>query len=196
MLRAAAIALPRALLAGACYGGSLLARIAGKACSAYALRREWRAVVRALDDRMLRDIGLGRSGDRIRNLRQRSRERIALARISRHECQALFDRGEPRSAVGQSRRIDTAPAVAACPLRPSKRTSRACLDMSVKCQSLPCAIQQACSYSITSSAATSNVCGIIRPSAFAVLRLIARLNFVACWTGSSAGRAPFRIRPT
>ena len=37
MLRAAAIALPRALLAGACYGGSLLARIAGKACSAYAL---------------------------------------------------------------------------------------------------------------------------------------------------------------
>ena len=51
-------------------------------------------------------------------------------------------------------------------------------------------------HSITSSAATSNVCGIIRPSAFAVLRLIARLNFVACWTGSSAGRAPFRIRPT
>ena len=87
MLRAAAIALPRALLAGACYGGSLLARIAGKASSAYALQREWRAVVRALDDRMLRDIGLGRSGDRIRNLRQRSRERIALARISRHECQ-------------------------------------------------------------------------------------------------------------
>jgi Domain of unknown function (DUF1127) len=77
VLRAAAIALPRALLAGACYGGSLLARIAGKAYSAYALRREWRAVVRALDDRMLRDIGLGRSGDRIRNLRQRSRERIS-----------------------------------------------------------------------------------------------------------------------
>ena len=49
-----------------------------------------------LDDRMLRDIGLGRSGDRIRN-RQRSRECIALARISRHECQTLFDRGEPRS---------------------------------------------------------------------------------------------------
>lgn len=142
MLRAAAIALPRALLAGACYGGSLLARIASKACSAYALRREWRAVVRALDDRMLRDIGLGRSGDRIRNLRQRSRERIALARISRHECQALFDRGEPRSAVGQSRRIDTAPAVAACPLRPSKRTSRACLDMSVKCHNRTRALQQ------------------------------------------------------
>jgi uncharacterized protein YjiS (DUF1127 family) len=72
------------------------ARIASKACSAYALRREWRAVVRAVDDRMLRDIGLGRSGDRIRN-RQRSRECIALARISRHECQTLFDRGEPRS---------------------------------------------------------------------------------------------------
>ncbi len=65
MLRAAAIALPRALLAGGCYGGSLLARIASKACSAYALRREWRAVVGAVDDRMQRDIGLGRSGDRM-----------------------------------------------------------------------------------------------------------------------------------
>jgi hypothetical protein len=88
-LRAAAIALPRVLLAGACYGGSLLTRIAGKAWSAYALRREWRAAVRALDDRMLMDIGLGRSGDRIRNLRQRSRERIAsgthqLARMPGH----------------------------------------------------------------------------------------------------------------
>lgn len=40
VLRAAAIALPRALLAGACYGGSLLARIAGKAYRPYALRRE------------------------------------------------------------------------------------------------------------------------------------------------------------
>jgi hypothetical protein len=38
--RAAAIALLRALLAGACYGGSLLARIAGKEWSAYALWRE------------------------------------------------------------------------------------------------------------------------------------------------------------
>ena len=39
-LRAAAIALLRALLVGACYGGSLLARIAGKEWSTYALRRE------------------------------------------------------------------------------------------------------------------------------------------------------------
>jgi hypothetical protein len=46
----AAIALPRAFLAGGCYGGSLLARIASKACSAYTLRREWRAVVRAVDE--------------------------------------------------------------------------------------------------------------------------------------------------
>jgi hypothetical protein len=38
------------------------------------------------------------------------------------------------SALGQSRLIVTAPAVAACPLRSSKRTSRACLDMSVKCR--------------------------------------------------------------
>jgi|SRR6266540_4842972 hypothetical protein len=38
------------------------------------------------------------------------------------------------SALGQLRRIDTAPAVAACPLRPSKRTSRVCLDMSAWCR--------------------------------------------------------------
>ncbi|MGB9207543.1 MAG: hypothetical protein WCB78_05435 [Pseudolabrys sp.] len=45
VLRAAAIALPRALLAGGYYGGSLLARIASKTCSAYALRRggQWSA---------------------------------------------------------------------------------------------------------------------------------------------------------
>jgi hypothetical protein len=37
------------------------------------------------------------------------------------------------SALGQSRLIVTAPAVAACPLRSSKRTCGAQLDMSVKC---------------------------------------------------------------
>jgi hypothetical protein len=52
------------------------------------------------------------------------------------------------SALGQLRRIDTAPGVAACPLRPSKRTLRARLDMCVKCQSRLHALQQ--SYSITS----------------------------------------------
>src|SRR5262245_11084601 len=52
-----------------------------------------------------------------------------------------------------------------------------------------------CRYSITSSARASSDGGTVRPSAFAVLRLIARSIFVGCTTGSSAGRSPLRILP-
>ena len=48
-------------------------------------------------------------------------------------------------------------------------------------------------YSITSSARASNVGGMVRPSALAVLRLIFISNFVGCSTGSSAGSAPLII---
>ena len=51
-------------------------------------------------------------------------------------------------------------------------------------------------YSITWSARSSNVCGIVRPSAFAVLRLISSSNFVGCSIGRSPGLAPLRIRST
>ncbi len=51
-------------------------------------------------------------------------------------------------------------------------------------------------YSITSSARASGVGGMVRPSAFAVLRLINSLNFVAACTGRSAGFAPLRMVPT
>src|SRR6516162_1387015 len=50
-------------------------------------------------------------------------------------------------------------------------------------------------HSITSSAATSNVCGIARPSAFAVLRLTTSSNFTVCWTGKSPGFSPLSIDP-
>src|SRR5438132_10016828 len=42
-------------------------------------------------------------------------------------------------------------------------------------------------HSITSSARPSNVGGIARPSAFAVLRLMTSSSFTTCWTGRSAG---------
>jgi hypothetical protein len=48
-------------------------------------------------------------------------------------------------------------------------------------------------YSITSSARASRVSGTLRPSAFAVLRLIANSYLVGCCTGRSAGLAPLRI---
>ena len=51
-------------------------------------------------------------------------------------------------------------------------------------------------YSITSSAATSNVCGTARPRVLAVLRLMTNSNFVGCSTGKSAGLAPRRILST
>src|SRR5262249_6282796 len=52
------------------------------------------------------------------------------------------------------------------------------------------------SYSITWSARCSRDCGIVRPRALAVLRLMTSSNFVGCSTGRSAGLAPFRILST
>jgi hypothetical protein len=51
-------------------------------------------------------------------------------------------------------------------------------------------------YSITSSARPSNVIGNVRPSAFAVSRLMTSSTLVDCWTGKSAGFSPLRMRPT
>ena len=51
-------------------------------------------------------------------------------------------------------------------------------------------------YSITSSARASTEGGIVRPRAFAVLRLITNSNFVGCSMGRSAGLAPLRILST
>src|SRR5262249_43948002 len=48
-------------------------------------------------------------------------------------------------------------------------------------------------YSITSSAIASTPGGMVRPSVWAVLRLMTNSNLVGCATGKSAGFAPFRI---
>jgi hypothetical protein len=53
----------------------------------------------------------------------------------------------------------------------------------------------AADHSITSSAVASSLSGTVRPSAFAVLRLITNSSFVACMTGRSAGFSPLRMRP-
>src|SRR5262249_16787633 len=54
----------------------------------------------------------------------------------------------------------------------------------------------ATSHSITSSARASSVGGTSRPSALAVLRLIASSNLVGSSTGRSEGLAPLRMRST
>jgi hypothetical protein len=51
-------------------------------------------------------------------------------------------------------------------------------------------------YSITSVAATCSVKGTVRPSDFAVFRLITSSNLDGCMTGRSAGLSPLRMRPT
>jgi len=53
----------------------------------------------------------------------------------------------------------------------------------------------AVSHSMTSSARASNVGGISRPSALAVLRLRTNSIFTACSTGRSVGLTPRRILP-
>lgn len=48
-------------------------------------------------------------------------------------------------------------------------------------------------YSITSSASGNNVGGTVRPSAFAVFRLMTKVNLLACSIGRSPGFSPPRI---
>src|SRR5262249_31100419 len=56
--------------------------------------------------------------------------------------------------------------------------------------------ERAALHSITSSAATSSVCGTVRPSIRAVERLMTSSNFEDCTTGRSAGFVPLRTWPT
>src|SRR5262249_8531558 len=51
-------------------------------------------------------------------------------------------------------------------------------------------------HSITSSARASRPSATVRPSAFAVLRLITSSYFVGACTGKSAGFSPLRMRST
>src|SRR5262249_38714982 len=51
-------------------------------------------------------------------------------------------------------------------------------------------------HSITSFANASSRSGTLRPSSFAVFRLITSSNLVGCWTGRSDALAPLRILST
>src|SRR5262249_26370557 len=51
-------------------------------------------------------------------------------------------------------------------------------------------------FSMTWSARASTDCGIVRPSALAIFRLMSSSNVVGCSTGRSAGLAPLRILST
>src|ERR1700694_1763246 len=51
-------------------------------------------------------------------------------------------------------------------------------------------------HSITSVAWSRSDCGMVSPSALAVLRLMTKSNLVGCSTGRSPGLAPFKMRST
>jgi hypothetical protein len=54
-------------------------------------------------------------------------------------------------------------------------------------QQRTCSLYKVNSYSITSSARTSNDGGTVRPGALAVFMLITSSNLIVCSTGSSGG---------
>ena len=97
-----------------------------------------------------------------------------------------FPGGSARAASGH----------AAAAHREKWRTFDSRCGMSAWCQSLQLCAAAKSPYSITSSARASSVAGTVRPSAFAVLRLMTSSIFETCWTGRSAGFSPLRIRPT
>lgn len=87
---------------------------------------------------------------------------------------------EPPFSVGERRPVDDA-----------KRPLRRYANRTVNC------VQSATfGYWITSSARSSTVCGIVMPSAFAVLRLTTRSNWAGCSTGRSLAAAPLRSMST
>src|SRR5436309_13940783 len=76
-----------------------------------------------------------------------------------------------------SRNAAGGPALPNCPRGPR----RACRERSL-------------AHSITSSARASTIGGTVRPSAFAVLRLITRSYLVGACTGRLLGLSPLRMR--
>ena len=74
-----------------------------------------------------------------------------------------------------------------------QRTSTDPSGWSVSCHNRTHAPQQTAHYSMTSSARARTFGGISSPSIFAVLRLMAKRNLVACWYGISPGLVPRKI---
>ena len=117
--------------------------------------------------------------------------------VSHHPARPRCAAQQNRSAndrFGSKARI-TAPQHC-CPLHLNKQTPTG----RVQCDAMGHSRHMQCSkgtrYSISSSARTRSVSGIVRPIAFAVLRLITSSNLVGRWIGSSPGFAPARIRAT
>src|SRR5215471_8702221 len=124
---------------------------------------------------MLRRVRLGRDMPRSCGRSDRLTAFEAEARIGRQRCCA--------ASAGQAESAATPKAE----LRVRRVAPPAARALLLRSRVL------VCGHSITSSARASSDGGIVRPRAFAVLRMITSSNLVACSTGKSAGLAPVRI---
>ena len=125
---------------------------------------------------------------------------LGLFALNAHQRSLVFLIVEPyvENAVGQQRKRDhrreqhdifAEQAVADFGGRDRSRTGRGSGVLRA-----PVRLRRQIVHSITSSASASTVGGTVRPSACALFRFTNSSNFVGCWTGSSAGLAPLRMR--
>ena len=96
-----------------------------------------------------------------------------------------------KSALGHKRTLGHLQAMSALPPKADIGTQPRDVCFVPKADILRCGKERR--YSITSSAMATRPGGKVRPSAFAVLRLITNSNLFGCTTGRSAGLAPLRI---
>src|SRR5262249_6017762 len=105
-------------------------------------------------------------------------------------------RTEPLTEALDIGRITVSRGRAEKPDRGHRRLLRACRERPRRRRAARKRDEVAAPHSITSSAVASSVCGISRPSALAVLRLITSSYLVDACTGRSAGFSPLRMRST
>ena len=102
-----------------------------------------------------------------------------------------------RSCLASRRGRRPGPRPFRCARRPTIGSGKGQTGTRVAHASAPpdsCSAAERSDYSKTSSARAMSVGEIVRPSAFAVLRLMMSSNLVGCWIGRSAGLAPLRNR--
>jgi hypothetical protein len=80
-------------------------------------------------------------------------------------------------------------------LPPKTDSSLTSLEIRFVPQADSCIAASGAFHSITSSATVSMFGGTVRPSVFAVCRLMTNSNLIGCITGISAGFSPLRTRP-
>jgi hypothetical protein len=160
-------------------------------------RRARRTVGSALPLRVPQGWRARRDRMRLRQL-QRARKRVRVSAIASPGMPCLDRVSVPAAAPPQQTPIRPCASSSYPASAGRERSEKIKLKRRAKSKMViqPKTISFTAAYSITSSALSSIDGGTLRPSDFAVLRLIASSNFVGCCTGSSVGEVPRRMRST